>query len=123
MSGCDGPHELVTILSCSKVACELGRPPETPVVALRSLVPGANTELVERARAVVEKAVRQNKVFVVFGQYNSVRRALKRRGWLEKPCDCCRVPRTAANAKVAATNITSHDETSLVFHKITATNI
>ena len=64
-----------------------------PSVALRSLVPGASTELVERARATVERAIKQHKVFIMFGQYSSVRRALKRRGWLEKPCDCCRVPR------------------------------
>ena len=61
---------------------------------LGTLVPGANAELVERARAIVDKAVRQHKIFVVFGQYNSVKRALKRRGWLEKPCDCCpKLPR------------------------------
>ena len=93
----------------------------------------------ERAKAIVDKAVRQHKIFVVFGQYNrwmmlmliiklmlmlmlmlmnmmayqhiptrweydddgddddfdfSVKRALKRRGWLEKPCDCCpKLPR------------------------------
>ena len=73
-------------------------PTEIPV-PLRYLVPGASSELVEKARSIVEKAVKQHKIFVVFGQYNSVKRALKRRGWLEKPCDCCRVPRTAANAK------------------------
>ena len=32
--------------------------------------PGANSELVERAKAIVDKAVRQHKIFVVFGQYN-----------------------------------------------------
>ena len=33
-----------------------------PSVALRSLVPGASTELVERARATVERAIKQHKV-------------------------------------------------------------
>jgi hypothetical protein len=57
----------------------------------------------------VEKAVKQHKIFVVFGQYNSVKRALKRRGWLEKPCDCCRVPRTAANAKkICDSDVSNH---------------
>ena len=64
-----------------------------PGVSLRSLVPGASSDLVEKARVMVERAVKQHKVFIIFGQYSSVRRALKRRGWLEKPCDCCRVPR------------------------------
>ena len=36
----------------------------------KSFVAGANSELVERARAIVDKAVRQHKIFVVFGQYN-----------------------------------------------------
>ena len=36
----------------------------------KSYVAGANSELVERARAIVDKAVRQHKIFVVFGQYN-----------------------------------------------------
>ena len=69
------------------------RTSDVPGVSLRSVVPGANSELVDRARMMVEKAVKQHKVFIIFGQYSSVRRALKRRGWLEKPCDCCRVPR------------------------------
>ena len=34
------------------------------------LCSGANSELVERAKAIVDKAVRQHKIFVVFGQYN-----------------------------------------------------
>ena len=78
-------------------------------VPLRHLVPGANSELVEKARSIVEKPVKQHKIFVVFGQYNSVKRALKRRGWLEKPCDCCRVPRTAANAKkICDSDVSNH---------------
>ena len=64
-----------------------------PGVALRTMLPGVNTDLVDKARTMVERAVKQHKVFIIFGQYSSVRRALKRRGWLEKPCDCCRVPR------------------------------
>ena len=85
-------------VTVSKVLCDNNKNSSSdiasvPSIALRSLVPGASTELVERARALVEKAVKQHKVFIIFGQYSSVRRALKRRGWLEKPCDCGRVPR------------------------------
>ena len=83
-----------TVLYCTVLYCALYQVSSlVPSVALRSLVPGASTELVERARATVERAIKQHKVFIMFGQYSSVRRALKRRGWLEKPCDCCRVPR------------------------------
>ena len=85
-------------VTVSKVLCDNNKNSSSdiasvPSIALRSLVPGASMELVERARALVEKAVKQHKVFIIFGQYSSVRRALKRRGWLEKPCDCGRVPR------------------------------
>ena len=70
-----------------------------PGVALRTLLPGVNTDLVDKARTMVERAVKQHKVFIIFGQYSSVRRALKRRGWLEKPCDCCRVPRYTTSSR------------------------
>lgn len=66
-------------------------PPDLPPV--KPVVPGANSDLVEKAKSIVEKAVKQHKVFVMFGQYGTVKRGLKRRGWLEKPCDCCRVSR------------------------------
>ena len=74
-----------------KVLCDL---PNLPTVNVKSVVPGANSELVERAKSIVEKAIKQHKVYVMFGQYGTVKRGLKRRGWLEKPCDCCRISRS-----------------------------
>ena len=77
-----------------KVLCEIpNKNPEQTSIAIRAVVPGANSELVEKAKLIVEKAIKQHKVYVMFGQYGTVKRGLKRRGWLEKPCDCCRVSR------------------------------
>ena len=77
-----------------KVLCEIpNKNTDQSTITLRAVVPGANSELVEKAKVIVEKAIKQHKVYVMFGQYGTVRRALKRRGWLEKPCDCCRVSR------------------------------
>ena len=80
--------------SSQKVLCEIpNKNSDQSTIAIRAVVPGANSELVEKAKVIVEKAIKQHKVYVMFGQYGTVRRALKRRGWLEKPCDCCRVSR------------------------------
>ena len=80
--------------SSQKVLCEIpSKNTEQSSVTIRAVVPGANSELVEKAKSIVEKAIKQHKVYVMFGQYGTVKRGLKRRGWLEKPCDCCRVPR------------------------------
>ena len=80
--------------SSQKVLCEIpNKNPDQNSIAIRAVVPGANSELVEKAKLIVEKAIKQHKVYVMFGQYGTVKRGLKRRGWLEKPCDCCRVSR------------------------------
>ena len=80
--------------SSQKVLCEIpNKNPDQSSIAIRAVVPGANSELVEKAKSIVEKAIKQHKVYVMFGQYGTVKRGLKRRGWLEKPCDCCRVSR------------------------------
>jgi hypothetical protein len=95
--------EVVSLGPKEAVAPPVPEPASAPGRPLGSLVPGANSELVERARAVVDKAVRQHKIFVVFGQYSSVKRALRRRGWLEKPCDCCpKLARAGPGARRAA---------------------
>ena len=80
--------------SSQKVLCEIPhKNPDQTSITIRAVVPGANAELVEKAKGIVEKAIKQHKVYVMFGQYGTVKRGLKRRGWLEKPCDCCRVSR------------------------------
>ena len=80
--------------SSQKVLCEIPtKNSDQASIAIRAVVPGANSELVEKAKSIVEKAIKQHKVYVMFGQYGTVKRGLKRRGWLEKPCDCCRVSR------------------------------
>ena len=78
-----------------KVLCEIpNKNSDQSTIAIRAVVPGANSELVEKAKIIVEKAIKQHKVYVMFGQYGTVKRGLKRRGWLEKPCDCCRISRS-----------------------------
>ncbi|XP_023323881.1 tubulin monoglycylase TTLL3 [Eurytemora carolleeae] len=57
-------------------------------------------EIVERAKYIVDKAVKNRKVFIMYGKDGRVRRCLKRRGWLEKPFIFSRIGRYTGTGPV-----------------------